>query len=251
MKGQFIYGVHAVKAILANPLRQIEALYLNRDRSDEKIKQVEQLAMGRSVRIERLSAQDMNQRFADVTHQGIAAAVAPLPELGEVDLAVLLEASKQPCFILILDGVTDPHNLGACLRTAEAAGVDFVVIPKDRNASITPVVSKVACGAAELMSVVRVTNLARAIDTLKEAGVWVYGAAGEATQSLYDIDCRGAIALIMGSEGDGLRRLTRDRCDGLFALPMVGSVESLNVSVATGVCLYEVLRQRTIPEGTK
>ena len=150
-----------------------------------------------------------------------------------------------------MDGVTDPHNLGACLRTAEAAGVDFVVIPKDRNASITPVVSKVACGAAELMSVVRVTNLARAIDTLKEAGVWVYGAAGEATQSLYDIDCRGAIALIMGSEGDGLRRLTRDRCDGLFALPMVGSVESLNVSVATGVCLYEVLRQRTIPEGTK
>ena len=207
--------------------------------------------MGRSVRIERLSAQDMNQRFADVTHQGIAAAVAPLPELGEVDLAELLEASKQPCFILILDGVTDPHNLGACLRTAEAAGVDFVVIPKDRNASITPVVSKVACGAAELMSVVRVTNLARAIDALKEAGVWVYGAAGEATQSLYDIDCRGAIALIMGSEGDGLRRLTRDRCDGLFALPMVGTVESLNVSVATGVCLYEVLRQRTISQGTK
>lgn len=251
MKRQFIYGYHSVRAVLANPLRQVDALYLSRDRSDEKTTQIQALAYERSVRVEHLSTQDMNQRFAEVTHQGIAASVVPLPDLGESDLIALLELSKQPCLILILDGVTDPHNLGACLRTAEAAGVDFIMIPKDRNAGITSVVSKVACGAAELISVVRVTNLARAIDTLKDAGVWVYGAAGEATQSLYDIDCQGSIAIIMGSEGDGLRRLTRERCDGLFSLPMLGCVESLNVSVATGVCLYEVLRQRGIARRTK
>lgn len=146
--------------------------------------------------------------------------------------------------ILILDGITDPHNLGACLRSADATGVDFVVIPKDKSASITPVVSKVACGAAESIPLVRVTNLARAMDILKQQGVWIFGAAGEAENLLYAMDCSGNIALVMGAEGTGLRRLTREHCDGLFSLPMMGSVESLNVSVATGVSLYEVIRQR-------
>ena len=156
-----------------------------------------------------------------------------------------MDLSKKPCLILILDGVTDPHNLGACLRSADAAGVDFVVIPKDKNASVTPVVSKVACGAAESMPIVRVTNLARAMDVLKEQGVWIYGAAGEATESLYRLDCKSSIALVMGSEDKGLRHLTREQCDGLFSLPMLGTVSSLNVSVATGICLFEVVRQRS------
>jgi len=151
--------------------------------------------------------------------------------------------------ILILDGITDPHNLGACLRSADATGVDFVMIPKDKSASVTPVVSKVACGAAESVPLVRVTNLVRAMDILKEQGVWIYGAAGEAKCSLYQIDCTGMVAIAMGAEGEGLRRLTREHCDGLFcdglfSLPMAGSVNSLNVSVATGVSLYEVVRQR-------
>jgi len=140
--------------------------------------------------------------------------------------------------------VTDPHNLGACLRTADATGVDFVVIPKDKSASITPVVSKVACGAAEAIPVVRVTNLVRSMEKLKAAGVWIYGAAGEARQSLYTVQGTENIAVVLGAEGDGLRRLTRDHCDALFSLPMQGSVESLNVSVATGVTLYEIVRQR-------
>ena len=145
--------------------------------------------------------------------------------------------------ILILDGITDPHNLGACLRTADAAGVDFVIIPKDKSAAITPVVSKVACGAAESVLVVRVTNLARAISTLKEHGVWIYGAAGEAEHSIYDLDFTGSIGIVMGAEGSGLRRLTRELCDGLFSLPMQGEVSSLNVSVATGISLYEIARK--------
>ena len=244
MTENYVYGLHAVKGLLENPGRKIESIFLSRDRSDEKFKQIEGMARSQSIRLERLSNSELNQRFRDVTHQGVVALVQPLPDLGEADLASLLAESKKPCLILILDGVTDPHNLGACLRTADAVGVDFVVIPKDKNATITPVVSKVACGAAEIIPVVRVINLARTIEALQQEGVWIYGAAGEATQTLYQVDCTGNIAIVMGSEGDGLRRLTRDRCDGLFSLPMQGSVESLNVSVATGVALYEVLRQR-------
>ena len=194
--------------------------------------------------IEKLSTQQMNQRFAEFNHQGIVASASPLPDYNESHLLALLESSKSPALILILDGITDPHNLGACLRTADATGVDFVLIPKDKSASITPVVSKVACGAAESIPLVRVTNLVRSMDLLKEQGVWIYGAAGEAEHSLYQTDCTGTIAIVMGAEGEGLRRLTREHCDGLFSLPMAGSVDSLNVSVATGVSLYEVLRQR-------
>jgi 23S rRNA (guanosine2251-2'-O)-methyltransferase len=196
------------------------------------------------IPVEQLSAQKMKQRFTDFTHQGVVASASSLRDYGESDLLSLLDSSKKPALILLLDGVTDPHNLGACLRSADATGVDFVVIPKDKNASITPVVSKVACGAAESVPLVRVTNLVRAMEFLKEQGVWIYGAAGEADASIYEIDCSGSIGIVMGAEGDGLRRLTREHCDGLFALPMLGTVDSLNVSVATGVSLYEVIRQR-------
>lgn len=244
MTEHYVYGVHAVNALLRNPHRKIKKLYINHERIDKRIQALLDLAAKLGVSVEKLSAKLMNQRFADFSHQGVVASAGSLPDYGEADLTALLAASKQPCLILMLDGLTDPHNLGACLRTADAAGVDFVVIPKDKSASITPVVTKVACGAAESVPLVRVTNLVRAMEILKQEGVWIYGAAGEATETLYQLDCKSAVALVMGAEGEGLRRLTREHCDGLFSLPMLGSVDSLNVSVATGVSLYEVVRQR-------
>ncbi|QRN04930.1 23S rRNA (guanosine(2251)-2'-O)-methyltransferase RlmB [Legionella sp. MW5194] len=244
MSEQYVYGLHAVKALLGNPYRTIRKLYVNQERLDQKVQSILELAEHRHVAVEKLNQQTMNQRFQAFTHQGIVAEAAPVRDFNESDLKDLLSASQSPALILILDGVTDPHNLGACLRSADAAGVRFVMIPKDKSASITPVVSKVACGAAESVPLVRVTNLVRAMETIKQEGVWIYGAAGEAAQSLYQLDCRSSIALVMGAEGDGLRRLTREHCDGLFSLPMLGSVESLNVSVATGISLYEAVRQR-------
>ncbi|KTC91396.1 23S rRNA (guanosine(2251)-2'-O)-methyltransferase RlmB [Fluoribacter dumoffii] len=244
MSEQYVYGVHAVSALLINPHRVTKKLYISEDRTDKRLQDIIDKARKAGVSIEQLSMQKLNQRFADFTHQGVVAAASSLPEYNESHLLALLESSKQPVLILILDGVTDPHNLGACLRTADATGVDFVVIPKDKSASITPVVSKVACGAAEAIPLVRVTNLARSMKLLKEHGVWIYGAAGEASHSLYQTDCTGNVAIVMGAEGEGLRRLTRENCDGLFSLPMAGSVSSLNVSVATGVSLYEIVRQR-------
>ncbi len=244
MSEQYVYGVHAVEALLANPHRHTKKLYINDDRLDNRLQNILDLAVTRQIPLERLSAQKMNQRFADMVHQGIVASATPLPEYVEADLTRLLASSRQPALILILDGVTDPHNLGACLRSADAAGVDFVMIPKDKNASITPVVSKVACGAAESVPLVRVTNLARAMGHIQQQGVWIYGAAGDAKASLYHLDCKTSMAIVMGAEDKGMRHLTREQCDGLFALPMQGIVTSLNVSVATGVCLYEVVRQR-------
>lgn len=244
MPNHDIYGMHAVQAALSNPRRTIKKLYMNQERADGRLQAILEKAEARGIFVEKLTSQALNKRFPDVAHQGVAAHIESLPEYGESDITLLLESSQTPILILILDGVTDPHNLGACLRTADAAGVDFVIIPKDKSASITPVVSKVACGAAESIPVVRVTNLARAIEGLKHQGVWVYGAAGEAETSLYDIDANTSLALVMGAEGGGLRRLTRELCDGLFSLPMHGEVSSLNVSVATGVSLYEVLRKR-------
>jgi 23S rRNA (guanosine2251-2'-O)-methyltransferase len=244
MTDHLIYGVHAVNALLNNPHRTIKKLFINQERMDKRLQDLLATAEKAHLDIEKLSIQKMNQRFAEYSHQGVVALAAPLPDYGEADLLALLESCKKPALILVLDGITDPHNLGACLRTADATGVNFVVIPKDKNASITPVVSKVACGAAESIPLVKVTNLVRAMELLKQQGIWIYGAAGEATNSLYQVDCTGNVAIAMGAEGEGLRRLTREHCDGLYSLPMIGSVESLNVSVATGVSLYEIIRQR-------
>ncbi|MDI9818066.1 MULTISPECIES: 23S rRNA (guanosine(2251)-2'-O)-methyltransferase RlmB [unclassified Legionella] len=245
MSERYVYGVHAVQALLGSCHAQTRKLYVNQERVDKRIQQLLNLAAEKQVPVEKLSVQKMDQRFSEFAHQGIVACADNLPDYGEKDLPFLLAASKKPCLILILDGITDPHNLGACLRTADATGVDFVIIPKDKSASITATVSKVACGATESVPLVRVTNLVRAMEMLKQEGVWIYGAAGEASDRLYNIDCGMPIALVMGAEGEGMRRLTREHCDGLFALPMLGQVESLNVSVATGVSLYEVIRQRS------
>lgn len=244
MSEHVVYGLHAVSALLKSPFRNTQKVCISEARCDEPVRVLETQAKVKGIMIEKLSAKTMQIRFGTLNHQGIVAYALPLPEFAEQDLPGLLTKSKQPALILMLDGVTDPHNLGACLRSADAAGVDFVVIPKDKNASITPIVSKVACGAVETVPVVRVTNLVRSMECLKQEGVWIYGAAGEASSSLYTMDCRRSMAIVMGSEGEGLRRLTREHCDGLFALPMAGGVESLNVSVATGITLYEVVRQR-------
>lgn len=240
----YVFGLHAVMALFRNPHRQIMAVYMNQERQDKRMQQIMSQASARNVPIEWYSIDLMDQRFANFNHQGVVACASPLPDYDECDIPHLLAANDQPCFVLILDGVTDPHNLGACLRSADAAGVDFVMIPKDKNASITPIVSKVACGAAESVPLLRVTNLVRGIEKLKQAGVWVYGAAGEAQTSIYQVDCKAPIAMVLGAEDKGIRRLTRVHCDGLFSLPMLGSVSSLNVSVAAGIVLYEAVRQR-------
>lgn len=182
--------------------------------------------------------------WVEGVHQGVVAEVSPSQVWGEAMLEELLDRSEGAPLILVLDGVTDPHNLGACLRTADAAGALAVIVPKDKSATLNATVRKVACGAAEVIPLVAVTNLARSLEKLQQRGLWVVGTAGEAEMEVYDHDLTGPTVLIMGAEGKGMRRLTREHCDYLVKLPMAGSVSSLNVSVATGVCLFEALRQR-------
>jgi len=184
-----------------------------------------------------------SRAFSTRTHKHTDYA-ASVSRLDESDLFAMLDKLSEPAFLLILDGVQDPHNLGACLRTAEAAGVHVVLAPKDRSVAVTETVRKVACGGAERVPFVQITNLARVMDQLKEAGLWLVGTSDRAERTVYDLDLSGPLAIVMGSEGKGLRRLTAEKCDFLAQIPMSGSVESLNVSVATGVCLYEAVRQR-------
>jgi 23S rRNA (guanosine2251-2'-O)-methyltransferase len=193
------------------------------------------------ISVERVSRAELDK--LEVRHQGVVAQLTHQVEYQEADIETIVRRSANP-LLLILDGVTDPHNLGACLRSADSAGVDAVIAPRDRATGLTPVVRKVASGAAEAIPFIQVTNLARTLKTLQEMGVWIVGAAGEADTIIYEQDLSGPIALAMGAEGSGLRRLTREYCDFLVKLPMAGSVSSLNVSVATGICLFEVVRQR-------
>lgn len=240
---QWVFGIHSVTAVLNKENRQIYSLYIDTSKPQGAYHHIKKLAKKQNIPIKPLKT--IEKQFTNQTHQGVIATVASMPEYQQADLPMLLgNIQKKDGLILILDGITDVHNFGACLRTADGAGVDFVIIPKDKNAPINATVSKVASGAAEFVPVVRVTNLARTMKSLQDAGIWIYGAAGEAEQTLYQLDCQRPVALVMGSEGKGLRRLTRDLCDQLYALPMKGHVESLNVSVATGISLYEVVRQR-------
>lgn len=244
MSDAVIYGLHAVRALLKNPIRTINALWIQAGESEQRLAEVIQQASLRQVPIHIVPQHKLTQQFGAVVHQGIVAQVAPLRPLQEADLTALISDLTTPPFLLVLDGITDPHNLGACLRTADAAGVHAVILPKDKSVGLNATVSKVACGAMESVPVITVTNLSRTLSLLQNLGIWIYGAAGEATLSIWQIDFKGPVALVLGSEGTGLRRLTRAHCDGLFALPMMGQVESLNVSVATGISLFEVVRQR-------
>lgn len=243
---EWVYGLHAVKALLRHHPESIIQLYFLDSREDERLQEVREAAQALRVPYQLCSRAELDKKV-DGVHQGAAALCRPFRrEKNEAFLAALLESLVHPPFLLVLDGVTDPHNLGACLRSAEAAGVDAVILPKDKSAPVTPVVRKVASGAAEIVPVVAVTNLARTLQDLKARGVWVMGLAGEAGESLFETDFGGPLALVLGSEGKGLRRLTREHCDLLLAIPMAGEVSSLNVSVSAGVCLFEAVRQRRL-----
>ncbi len=240
---EWLYGLHAMQSVLEKePGRIIEIMVL-KGRNDERLADIVNQARRFGISLQFCQRKVLDDKVGGQQHQGVVARAKPARILDESDLDDILSHADQP-FLLILDGVTDPHNLGACLRTADGAGVHAVVVPKDKSASLTPTVRKVACGAAEVMPLIQVTNLARTLKHLKDKGIWVIGTAGETDQTLYDIDLSGPTALVMGAEGKGMRRLTREHCDQLVKLPMAGSVSSLNVSVATGVCLYEIVRQR-------
>jgi len=240
---EYIFGWHAVEAVLKREPERLQQVWIQTGRDDRRVKTVTGTLNELGVRWQIVHRKELDQRVAGV-HQGVVAAVSESREWSEDDLLAMLSGSDKPPFLLILDGVTDPHNLGACLRTADAVGVQAVVVPKDKSASLSPTVRKVACGAAETVPLVRVTNLARFMRTIRDDGVWLIGTAGEASSTLYQADFAGPVALVMGAEGKGMRRLTREHCDLLINIPMLGHVDSLNVSVATGVCLYEALRQR-------
>lgn len=238
-----IYGIHAVQTALKKYPERILEIWALQERNNSRLQEIIQLARQFSIKVQISNRDELNRLTGEVVHQGIVARIKT-KEYHESDLLDLLEGLTEPPFILILDGVQDPHNLGACLRTANAAGVHAVIAPKDKAASLTPVVRKVACGAAELTPFVAVTNLARTITQLKERGIWIYGTAESGSEVLYKASLKGPIAWVMGAEGEGLRRLTMELCDVLVKIPMQGEIPSLNVSVATSVCLFETLRQR-------
>lgn len=239
-----IAGIHGVRAALRHGETSVDEVWLDRRRRDRRLGELAEMARGAGVRLRQVEAEEIERAAPGLNHQGALAWASAPASRGEPDLDAILDGLSGPPFLLVLDEVQDPHNLGACLRTADAAGIQAVIAPRDNAVGLTPAVCKVASGAAETMPYVQVTNLARTLDALKGRGIWLIGLAGEAETDLYGIDLTGPIALVLGGEGRGLRRLTRERCDYLARLPMLGTVESLNVSVATGICLYEALRQR-------
>lgn len=241
-KEELIYGFHAVESALFNDAENVIVAWLEQSRQDKRLQKVIDLLEEHNVPYEVVDKKTLDKKTKSTRHQGVAIKYKTTGLYTEKELDQFLD--KENAFILILDGITDPHNFGACLRTADAVGVDCVIIPKDNAVGITPVVRKVASGAVDTVPVVQVTNLVRSIKKCKDAGVWVYGAAGETETTIYQTDLKGKVAVVMGAEEKGLRRLTRETCDALFKIPMQGTVESLNVSVATAVILYEVVRQK-------
>lgn len=241
---QCIFGIHSVQSLLFKHPERLQRLCVLHERHDKRINRIIELAKKNDIHVEFLSKQELDRIAQTEHHQGVIAFASKSQTLSEKNLPTFLESLDKPPFILILDGVQDPHNLGACLRSADAAGVHVVIAPKDKSVGITPAVSKVASGAAETVPFVQVTNLARTLEMMKEFGIWIYGASAEAQQTLYQVKLSGPVAIVLGAEGRGLRRLTEEHCDTLLKIPMNGSVESLNVSVATGIFLFEVVRQR-------
>ncbi|MGF1693728.1 23S rRNA (guanosine(2251)-2'-O)-methyltransferase RlmB [Photobacterium kagoshimensis] len=243
MSNEMIFGIHAVKAVLASdPARFIEVFVL-KGREDDRLQPVLDELNMLGITVQQAGRKALDDKAKGASHQGVIARVKAGKQYNENDLDTILAGKENP-LLLVLDGVTDPHNLGACLRNADAAGAVAVIVPKDRSAQLNGTASKVACGAAEVVPLVRVTNLARTLRALQEHGVWVVGTAGEATHDVYQSKLTGPLAIVMGAEGDGMRRLTRETCDDLIKIPMAGTVSSLNVSVATGICLFEAVRQR-------
>lgn len=236
-------GFHAVGARLRKDPSTIEAVYADPTRKDARMKQMIEHLSQAGVRVMKADHQRLEGLSGGIPHQGIVALAKPIDSGMSFD--ELMDSLNQKTLLLLLDGVTDPRNLGACLRVADAAGVQAVIVPKDRSADLTAAAIKASAGASDMIPLVRVTNLAGSIVELKDAGIPVVGTAGEATKSIYEFVQTEPFAWVLGAEGDGLRQLTRKRCSDLASIPMLGSVESLNVSVAAGICLYETVRQRT------
>jgi 23S rRNA (guanosine2251-2'-O)-methyltransferase len=242
MSESFVYGIHAVTQFLKQSSDRCAALYCADRRNPRLLELIDQArSVGVEVRMEKRGR--LTELGGSDRHQGCLLEI--IDSTTALTFDQCLQAINANTLLLVLDGVQDPHNLGACLRSADACGVDAVIIPRDRSVKVNATVRKVAAGGAESVPVIEVTNLVRSLKEIKQAGVWVYGSSGEAPDSLYGHDYSGPIALVMGAEGSGLRRLTMESCDHLVKLPMRGQVESLNVSVATGICLYEILRSRS------
>jgi len=240
----FIYGIHSVQALLERSPQKIKKLLVYQQHDNKRLQEILLLAKTAHIPNEKLSRSVIEQQFPSINHQGVIAICYSTKAQTESDLIHLLDQLEKPAFLMILDGVQDPHNLGACLRTADAVGVDAVIIPKDHSVGLTATVHKVASGAVEAIPVIQVTNLARTMLTLKQKGIWLYGADAQTKQTIYQTNLSGAIALVFGAEGRGLRRLTQKHCDALMSIPMKGTVASLNISVAAAICLFEALRQQ-------
>jgi 23S rRNA (guanosine2251-2'-O)-methyltransferase len=244
---ELVFGIHAVNALMDSAPERFIEIWLLKGREDERFMPIINMARKLGISAQMVQRKVLDEKSEGEQHQGVIARVKQGKVFTENDLDdIINKANAQgiPPFLLILDGVTDPHNLGACLRNADASGVQAIIVPKDNAARITPTVRKVAVGAVESVPLVQVTNLSRTMKQLQELGVWIIGTAGETDTCLYDVKLSGPMALVMGAEGKGMRRLTRENCDQLVKLPMAGKVSSLNVSVATGVCLFEIVRQR-------
>ena len=244
MSDELVYGIHAVAALLARRPAAVRRLTVQTGRTDRRVQELVEAARAAQILVELRPVAELDALLPGLVHQGVVARVEPAKTLDENQFLAALDVELHPPLILVLDGVQDPHNLGACLRSADGVGADAVVVPRDRATGLTPVVRKVAAGAAETVPLVQVTNLVRFLRELKDAGVWVVGTDGEADKLHTEVDLKGPLAIVLGAEGTGMRRLTREVCDHVVRLPMRGAVQSLNVSVATGVMLYEALRQR-------
>ncbi|HSX21097.1 MAG TPA: 23S rRNA (guanosine(2251)-2'-O)-methyltransferase RlmB [Gammaproteobacteria bacterium] len=238
-----IFGINPIQHLLTHSADKILEISVSASKTDNRVQAIIDQAKQHDIAVQRIDVKKLDQMFNDQNHQGIIAKIKPTAILTESALKELVNSTSRPLF-LILDGVQDPHNFGACLRTADAAGVTAVIIPRDNAVGITPVVRKVASGAADTIPIVQVSNLARAMRDLQELGVWIVGTAADCEQSIYEQDFTGASAIVLGAEGTGMRQLTAKHCDFLANLPMLGQIESLNVSVAAGICLYEAVRQR-------
>ena len=242
-KKEIFPGIHTVMALLRLHPERVRTIWAEQQKQNKRLDPIIQQAHQIGIAIHSVERKKLDQLCESTQHQGIAASCSPTPLVDEHELLMQVENNKSP-LLLILDEVNDPHNLGACLRSADAVGVDAVILPQRHSAPLSPTVHKVASGATVRLPIVKATNLARCIDTLKKVGIWMMGADGDSPTSIYSADLTKPCAIVMGGEGQGLRRLTRERCDHLYALPMLGAVESLNVSVATGIFLYETIRQR-------
>lgn len=241
---QWIVSINAVSSALEHDIEHVREVLIEAGNKNARITEIEEQARRKELSVRRVTNQALEGIAGGMRHQGVIARYEAAKQRDESELQGLIDGAEGKVLLLILDGIQDPHNLGACLRSAAAANVTAVIIPKDKAAPINATVRKTSAGAADRIPVISVTNLARTLRAIKDAGVWVYGMDGEAKTALYQTDFTGNVAIVMGSEGDGMRRLTREHCDGLMMIPMPGEMESLNVSVATGVALFEVVRQR-------